>query len=48
MLTMMEFFRRSFHSTSMIQIDRSALVGYRAQDIYAIAHDSESYPQIRP
>jgi ribosome-associated toxin RatA of RatAB toxin-antitoxin module len=32
----------------MIQIDRSALVGYRAQDMYALAEDIESYPQFLP
>ena len=32
----------------MIQIDRSALVGYTAQDMYALAEDIESYPQFLP
>jgi ribosome-associated toxin RatA of RatAB toxin-antitoxin module len=32
----------------MTQIDRSALVDYCAQDMYAIAEDIESYPQFLP
>jgi ribosome-associated toxin RatA of RatAB toxin-antitoxin module len=32
----------------MIQIDRSALVTYSAQDMYALAEDIESYPQFLP
>jgi ribosome-associated toxin RatA of RatAB toxin-antitoxin module len=32
----------------MIQIDRSALVGYSARDMYELAEDIESYPQFLP
>ena len=32
----------------MTQIDRSALVDYSAQDMYALAEDIESYPQFLP
>lgn len=32
----------------MTQIDRSALVDYCAQDMYALAEDIESYPQFLP
>ncbi len=32
----------------MTQIDRSALVDYGAQDMYALAEDIESYPQFLP
>jgi len=32
----------------MIHVDRSALVGYSAQAMYALADDIESYPQFLP
>jgi ribosome-associated toxin RatA of RatAB toxin-antitoxin module len=32
----------------MIHVDRSALVGYSAQTMYALADDIESYPQFLP
>ena len=32
----------------MIHVDRSALVGYSAQVMYALADDIESYPQFLP
>jgi ribosome-associated toxin RatA of RatAB toxin-antitoxin module len=32
----------------MIRIDRSALVGYSAHDMYTLAEDIESYPEFLP
>src|SRR5262249_5798006 len=39
---------RIFHFTTMTAVDRSAIVGHGAEQMYALVEDVESYPQFLP